>query len=434
MKRFSLVLTLFLLLVNSHAQQFDTLRVMQYNLLLYGANFSNCTSSTNNLEDKDGFLETITKHVKPDLLIVNEMGAAGIYGDRILANSLNTNGVNRYKRATIQSNSFSSLVNCLFFNKNKLALHEQTKVVQDVNGNDLTRAIDVCTFYYKDELLSEVQDTTFFHVLAVHLKAGSSTSDIQSRDLETEAAMDHIISKMKPGYFLIAGDMNMKNSNEQAFKNLTESAAGDHKFYDPIDELGSWNSNSSFAHVHTQSTRSSNTNNGCFSGGGMDDRFDVILVSGQVLEDTGKVSFVENSYVAVGQDGNHLNQSVSAGGNSSVPSSVLVALYEMSDHLPVQMDLSFELIEEPEDTIPQGLRDVEEAFNVKRMDGSMIITSSVDGHLTFHDLSGRVIQKYPIYVGSNRVQDHKMPLGIYIARFNFESGQITRKVSWFNAR
>lgn len=421
-------------MLNGYGQDADTIRVMQYNLLLYGANFSNCTSSTNNLEDKDGFLKTVSKHVNPDILVVNEMGAAGIYADRILANSLNTDGVNKYRRAPVQNNSFSSIVNAVFYNKNKFSLYNQEKVIQDVNGNDLTRAIDVCTFYYKDPNLEHDPDTTFLHVLGTHLKAGSSSSDIQSRGLETEAVMDYISTNMSPGYFLIAGDMNMKNSNEQAFKNLTESAAGDFRFYDPIDELGSWNSNGSFAHVHTQSTRSSNTNNGCFSGGGMDDRFDLILLSGPIMEDTGKVDYVVNSHKVVGQDGNHLNQSVSAGGNSSVPSNVLVALYEMSDHLPVQLDLSFELIEEPEDTIPQGLSELSEKFKVRSNGTEMVVNSPVKGDLIISDVSGRQVKSAPLSKGVNRLSLMGLPSGIYITQLNSGYGRITKKIGLTTSR
>jgi hypothetical protein len=79
-------------------------------------------------------------------------------------------------------------------------------------------------------------------------------------------------------------------------------------------------------------------------------------MSGQILEDTGAVRYVENSYTSVGNDGAHFNQSILEGSNSSVPSAVLGALYEMSDHLPVTADIRIERLPEPIDTIPSGMR------------------------------------------------------------------------------
>jgi hypothetical protein len=72
----------------------------------------------------------------------------------------------------------------------------------------------------------------------------------------------------------------------------------------------------------------------------MDDRFDQILVSDYIINGTDKVAYINGSYTAVGQDGLHFNQSlISLPQNTSVPPDVLNALYNMSDHLPVTLDL-----------------------------------------------------------------------------------------------
>ena len=52
--------------------------------------------------------------------------------------------------------------------------------------------------------------------------------------------------------------------------------------------------------------------------GGMDDRFDFIFVSEDLISGEDGVMYLENSYLAEGQDGNHFNQSVNDGLNSSV--------------------------------------------------------------------------------------------------------------------
>ena len=47
--------------------------------------------------------------------------------------------------------------------------------------------------------------------------------------------------------------------------------------------------------------------------GGMDDRFDFIFVSEDLISGEDGVLYLENSYLAEGQDGNHFNQSVNDG-------------------------------------------------------------------------------------------------------------------------
>lgn len=47
------------------------------------------------------------------------------------------------------------------------------------------------------------------------------------------------------------------------------------------------------------------------------------------------IEYVENSYRAYGNDGNHFNLSVNEGDNDSVSSNVADALFYASDHLPV---------------------------------------------------------------------------------------------------
>lgn len=73
--------------------------------------------------------------------------------------------------------------------------------------------------------------------------------------------------------------------------------------------------------------------------GGLDDRFDHIMVSGDILNNTKGCMYVQGSYKALGQDGKHFNKSVtSSPANSDVPLNIIQSLYEMSDHLPVYAD------------------------------------------------------------------------------------------------
>ena len=102
---------------------------------------------------------------------------------------------------------------------------------------------------------------------------------------------------------------------------------------------GDWNNNYSFASVHTQSV--TNYSNGCQSTGGMDDRFDHIMATTQLINGSMGLKYVQDSYHAVGQDGKHYNKSITdSPANTTVPANVLTALFNNSDHLPVRLDLS----------------------------------------------------------------------------------------------
>ena len=59
----------------------------------------------------------------------------------------------------------------------------------------------------------------------------------------------------------------------------------------------------------------------------MDDRFDFIFISEDLISGEDGVLYLENSYLAEGQDGNHFNQSVNDGLNSSVSQEIADALY-----------------------------------------------------------------------------------------------------------
>lgn len=428
MKRFKFCLGLLFVASSLNAQEFDSVRVMCYNLLYFGENTSFCTNSNNPVAAKDGYLKTIIKHADPDVFVVNELGANNLFAERILVNSLNTDGVSKYARIPIQNNGFSSLVNGVFYNKNKFGLASRTNVSENLNNTDIVRVIDVMTLYYKDPALSVESDTVFLHVLAAHLKAGSSSSDITSRGLAAEAVMNYLQSNLQPGYFLFCGDLNMKNSSEEAFQELTSNAYGDHRFYDPINQLGSWNNNGSFSQVHTQSTRNTGSNS-CFSGGGLDDRFDLIMMSGPVIEDTGAVSYIDGSYTALGNDGMHFNQDINAGSNGSVPAAVLSALYEMSDHLPVLADLKIALL--PADTIaPESITETRLQSNLKvwQQQGEIRVDNQLQSMpYKLYNVSGALVRTGTLTEGYQRLVSPNSA-GIYIMKCDSQEGVFAKKI------
>ncbi len=317
----------FLLLFGSLSAQ-DTLQVMQYNLMHYGNFFGDCTSSTNNVNTKNGHLSTIIDYVKPDIFTVNELSENTSYHQMILDQALNVDGVTHYRKAVSFNAADSYIVNMLYFNKNKLALYSQDVVYSAI------RDIDVYTLYYKAADLSVNHDTAFITCFVAHLKAGNSNSDATKRAGMVATAMTYIRTHDLPGNMLFMGDLNLYTSSEQAYTNLTYTYSGIRYFYDPIDREGDWNNNYSFKDIHTQSTHANNT--ACFSYGGMDDRFDIIMSTEALLNGTEKMKLLVDSYDALGNDGEHFNKSINdSPTNTSAPSNVINALYGMSDHLPV---------------------------------------------------------------------------------------------------
>ncbi len=316
--------------------QTETIKVVSYNLMFYKAGSPPCNHNRTAAQ-RDADLETVVSYLAPDVLVVQELGNNPVNPLVMLQDILNINGVSHYKRAGSSNNSSSSIVNMLFYNSDKLVLESQDFINLDINQAPLIRVIDFYRLYVNDPGLgSPGVDTVFFTIGAAHLKAGNSSSDATERARATAAVMQYIDQNVTDQNVLFAGDLNVYGANQTAFQNLVNYSANPAiSFKDPENQMGSWNNNSTYRNVHTQSTRASSS--GCFSGGGMDDRFDFVLASDAIMNNNDGLSFVD--YQAVGQDGSSYNGNLNTSSNFSVNSTVASALYNFSDHLPVEIEL-----------------------------------------------------------------------------------------------
>jgi endonuclease/exonuclease/phosphatase family metal-dependent hydrolase len=322
------LLTLIITLFSVYSYSQDTLQVMQYNLLNYGNYTNYCPSSVNNVNTKNIHLRTIIHYVKPDIFTVNELSKATSYHQMILDQVMNENGGNKYRKAVSFNYADSYLVNMLYYNQQKLTLYRQ-----DV-AHAAVRDIDVYTLYYNSADLAQTHDTIFITCFVAHLKAGNTESSASKRAGMVSTAMTYIRTHDLPDNMLFMGDFNVYTDNEQAYKNLIYTYSGIQYFYDPINREGSWNNNSSFKDVHTQSTHASKK--GCFASGGLDDRFDFIMSSGSLLQGSDGMKLLTNTYHALGNDGQHFNKNINdSPTNTAAPESIINALYHMSDHLPI---------------------------------------------------------------------------------------------------
>ncbi len=426
-KNYALAFVFIFFAFGTWAQQTETISVMTYNLLNYRNATNNCPFSQNNPLNKESYLKTITKHVMPDILVCNEIGGnSATNGDFILSNVLNTDGVNYYAKASYTNNTFSSLVNMLYYNSDKLALKSQSVVTEDLSGTSLVRVIDFYTLYYKDPLLTNQSDTVTFTVVAAHLKAGTALSDVNQRTDATAAVMQYIQTRLANENVILCGDLNIYKSQEAAYQNLTQYSNVASRFYDPINTPGNWSNNGSFAAIHTQSTRLGATNGGCFSGGGLDDRLDHILISDEVRDNDLGMRYLPNTYFALGNDGLHFNQDIKNGTNNSVPSAVLDALYDMSDHLPVIAE--FELKKQSIGLDELAANDI--LFENPITDELRVILakkSASNPVLRLVDLTGKMVASGVFNQQNGRwvvtVETSHLPKGLYLAEVRTSDGQ-----------
>ena len=187
-----------------------------------------------------------------------------------------------------------------------------------------------------------------FYVYNTHLKSSDTTSDRARRAVEVTEIRADADALGEGAHIIYLGDFNLYRSSEQAFVNYTNTGNG--QAFDPVNRIGTWNNNTNFIDVHTQSPVAiSHTYYGGQIGGGLDDRFDFQLVTGEVLDGRG-FAYITNSYWAFGNTATHsLNNSLSGGSVTALQaflpgyttdqvSTVITSVMSSSDHLPVVAD------------------------------------------------------------------------------------------------
>ncbi len=302
----------------------DSLRVMAYNLLHFPDPVPEGRADT---------LAHILAWHPVDILITAEMRTAE-GAQSVLDEALNVNGVDRFSMATFveqQSDPAEQIkiAQMLYYDHEKLGLLEQHIVLTDV------RDLNVYTLFLRDAGLLQ-GDTTFLTVVGVHLK--SSQGYEAEREAEALLLREHLSTLPAGRMVIIGGDFNVYTGAEPAFTSLL-APEGTVNMEDPLD-LGGWDwYGAANSWVHTQSTRYS-TIYGDGSDGGMDDRFDILLLSNGLMDGTGPMHFVPGSYKPLGNSGTCYNESITACDTTQTPFAILRSLYFMSDHLPITLTLA----------------------------------------------------------------------------------------------
>ena len=188
------------------------------------------------------------------------------------------------------------------------------------------------------------QAATFF-IYSAHL---ASSGGETARAAEAAILRNNANTLPAGARFLVAGDFNLTSTSEGAYQRFTESQSDDDgRCRDPLNPSNSqqtWNNNSAFRFIHTQSTRTGTLNpSDGGATGGLDDRFDFILMSYQMYQTNplGQgLCYIPNSTTAFGNDGNHFNLNINdPPTNPAIGQDVADALQRASDHLPVLVSL-----------------------------------------------------------------------------------------------
>lgn len=326
-KKIQIISMLCMMITHSLFSQ-ENFKLMFYNLL----NFPLETNVPNRID----YLEQTLNTYKPDIFMVCELN--NVYGGNAILQVLQDIISEDYRSAVFTSNTSddeignqNDLQNLIFYDNSKFILESQ-HVVQT-----LYRDFN----HYKLKLNSVNQDSNpvYLNAIVCHLKASSGSNNENLRLQMVQDLTQYLSTFPSDSYVILAGDFNVYSASEPAFQELIDPN-NNIVFVDPVDRMGSWHTNVDYVDVFTQSTRTQTGLGG--STGGLDDRFDFILTSTNMLSNQ-DLYYVPNSYQAFGNNSNLncFNNEIldTACAGTSFSLEVREALYYFSDHLPVVMEL-----------------------------------------------------------------------------------------------
>lgn len=313
------------------------LRFVNWNIL----NYPGTTGAT-----RDPFYRTVLQPLSPDFLAAEEMVSTA--GVTEFLNNLNTMEPGQW--STIPSFDGGDTFSQLYYKPSKVQFLGQW--VFYPNPANLLRFVHV----WRLKPVGYASDAAEFRVYSLHLKASMG---FEAQRLAECTGLRDSMNAMPPGtHALVCGDFNFYTGLEPGMQKLVELQGNNiGRVYDPLGlENVAWQDNTSMQSAWTQSTCKTG-DTGCASGaatGGLDDRFDLILPTlpwqdGQGLE------LVPGSYVAVGNDGQHHNNSIQDLPTIPEGAAYATALHSVSDHLPERVDLRLPALMGPFLSLPLAL-------------------------------------------------------------------------------
>jgi endonuclease/exonuclease/phosphatase family metal-dependent hydrolase len=346
-----------------HSQ--ENLKLMFYNVLNYPLQVP-----ASRIQD----LGVIIDDFRPDLFMICELNSEE-GADNILniMQTLNSN----YQRAVFYFNTSddaigdqNELQNMLFYDSSKFILEDQAIVT--------TSYRDFNQYSLKLNTVDQATNPIYLEAFITHLKSSSGTTNQNLRLAMVDDFVAHLETLPSNSNVVFAGDLNLYTGSEPAFQELLD-ITNNITFVDPADRVGSWSNNTSYLDVFTQSTRTQSGLGGAT--GGFDDRFDFIMTSENLLSNS-DLFYVPNSYHAYGNNGNSncYNQEINSSNCDGVLYSQTIrnALYSMSDHLPVTIEL-----QTPETL---GINNIAYQHGIK-IEGSNLVKDQVRLSINNHDIN-----------------------------------------------
>ena len=261
--------------------------IASYNILNYPGNSSAI---------RNPYFRTVIENIQPDVLVVQEMlSQAGV--NEFLNNVMNVASTG-FASGTFLDGPDTD--NAIFYKSSSFTFLANNPIQTDLRN-------------ISEFVLRENSTGDTLRIYSLHLKAGNAASEQQQRLSEVTTLRNVTDNLPQNSNFIVCGDFNIYGSNEACYQKLLNQTTPGY-FEDLYSLSGTWN-NSVYSQYHTQSPRIRQFGGG--ANGGMDDRFDMILFSQEVL-DSGNIYYLPNSFINYGNDGNHYNDSINKPPNAVV--------------------------------------------------------------------------------------------------------------------
>ena len=292
----------------------ESIRIVSWNILNY---------SDSNEEPREQYFQSILEFLAPDILVVQEMASfTGV--DQFLDDVLEPISKN-YRAAKFFDGPDTD--NAFFYDKSKFKLQSRQQIP--------TSFRDIAEYTIK--IKKGPGKGNKLRIYSVHFTEGLSADDKMQRESEANTLRTYLNSFPFNSLYLVCGTLNMTESDEKAYKILTDAQIDDiGRLKDPLDQQGKWHHKKKFKSLHTESTRKAKYGDG--ASGGLNDRYDMILIS-YSLDQNGKLTYRPGSCMVCGNDGKHFKKAINKPLNKSVSPEIADALYRASDHLPVVIEL-----------------------------------------------------------------------------------------------
>ena len=400
MVRYFILLTS-LFTISSFSQ--TTFKALFYNILNY---------PTAPPQNRNVILKNILNTYEPDIFMVSELETETAAND-IVNYSLSEINKNYLKAAftSNQSNTStdSNLQQLLFYNSDYFILDNQQVITTNIR--------DINHYTLKLKTNNYQTNPIYLEVFVTHLKASQGTVNEQKRlEMITEFT-NSLNSLSSNSYVILAGDFNFYTSSESGYHKILNT--NNHVIMKDVlnlnNSLQSWHNNYNYHTIHTQATRLDNSEfNGFGAGGGLDDRFDFIMLSENIIN-TSAINYVSNSYKSYGNNGNCFNKRIDdtdCSGNFS--QSLRDDLYNMSDHLPVVLSLeSSQTLKATDAVIDNNVRFI----NGNIIENKLVFEINKETHLNnnvfIYNNLGQIMYKKMLKNKRNSIDISSFSKGIY---------------------